>query len=269
MVKSKGALQRYLGLDSKDFKEYWEQMADKGVQVPIDWLRAQDDRMLTALLGEQRTLKGVAKYIGVSFTSVEKVYSERFQSNMHVGFITEDMSGEPGAIQNNLKRLGSVQLFCRVYNWTPVHLREWFEENGHNINDYIDVAKSGKNEAAKGRKAELFYMELKGELAIEDLNKTAGSKALSDVKMFDGSLVNVKASSQKKTKGTTRTKRIRYWTFGMSGMENSDFMGCVMYDAKFDNPLYHCDIKTSELDLTKKSFTIRETEFEQWGVKEL
>jgi len=270
MLRSKGRLQIYLALSSVEFKDLWEYFSKLGVKLPTDWIRIDADfNFFMDSIARYKSTKVCAQRYGVSESFFKKSMCDCFAEKVgKKGTGLMDFVAANKGIKRELSRLGSIAWFCNVYDIKPQELRELFIAQNLNINEYIDLTKAGNNEIAKGRKAELIYAQL-NKLNIEsDLNEIDGSKAEVDFILKDGIKVNVKSSSCHVTKGTTKTKRIRYWTFGMSGKIAADEFAFILYDKSFDTPLYWCVINTSKLP-EKKSFTIRETEFEEYGVKEI
>lgn len=261
MVRSKEAFRRYLNLTVKEANYLYE---DSFVLVPTDLVRQLSMLALVDELASLGSVKALAKRYGVSGAFIKSVLKEN-------GFFPETYTrlGWEEKLPEDLTRLGSVTLFCQVNHVKESLVRVWFKENNLNINEHINIEKTGRNEAAKGRKAELVYKNLRGDQIIEDTNVVAGSQSDYDFKVkIDGEVktINVKSSKSFKTKGTFNNPCRTFWKISTGSLEKCDIVAIVLFDSKFDKPLYIGESTALEVVETgRKTITIYEDQLSDRG----
>jgi hypothetical protein len=121
----------------------------------------------------------------------------------------------PGNLALALERFGSVRIASRVCRWPQSQIRKRAEEWGIKISECLDYGQGNSN-TARGRKGELAFASLRGDLILEDTN-VAGN-ATADWDFIDAHLgkVNVKSSKLYRKSGRHQ------WQFSLSGIEKCE-----------------------------------------------
>lgn len=163
------------------------------------------------------------------------------------------------ALISELERLGSVRMLCRIKQLKESWVRRLAKEYGLNISQYLTYS-FGQSEVARGRRAELWWKQIRGDSILKDLNEEEGSQADYD---FDDKVwgkVNVKSSHRYRFKARCRRAAKFHWCFSSASVQKCDKVVLVFYDEKFENPLCWGVVSSQQvLSLGKKTLTVVES----------
>lgn len=224
------------------------------VEKPTDYVKRMPDVAFNAHLARCGTFKNMAKEFGVSVAFIRAKHKEVWHS-------TRLTNKE--FLLAGLERLGSVRMFCRIYNIKESEVRSIAKENEINLAPFLNW-EFGDYAANRGRRAEVWWKEQRGDLVLRDLNETDSSQADYDFDDASWGRVNVKSSKQYKFKARCRRKEPYYWTFSTSAVEKCDVVVIVFYDRSFENALGWAMIPAEHvLALGKKTFTVKSVTMEE------
>lgn len=130
-------------------------------------------------------------------------------------------------LRSELHRIGSTTLFCIVTGCKDSELRRRALAAGIDLKQYTTPIGS---KIGIGRKGELFFKKLRGELIREDCFETQGHSAPYDFVDADYGLVNVKTAKRSKLTAKTRANDPHYWYFQLEGIDACDFFAFVPLD---------------------------------------
>lgn len=244
---------KYLGLAEIEVRKM-------NLRAPAQIVRNLSYESFVDYFIRERGAAGMAKrfYVSESFIVAE---SERR------GFVREEAE-EHGLrlhLKEELKRLGSVAFVAARYEVTPSEVRRHCKEQGFDPKDYVRIEASGKYTAGLGRQAELAFAEMRGDNILEDKNRTDGSKALTDFIDKEFGRVNVKSSQSYRSK---RNKG-KLWKINTEGLDHSDYLAAVLYDAKRENVLGYWIRPVSLVNVKKKTITLHEKDLKMMYMMDL
>jgi len=249
MAKSKKAFATYLGVDVKEAELIWR---EKGLMLPLEWLRSQSRLKRLNYLADLGSYKRLANYIGASEAAVKEIFKGKPQKSKL------DWSAEE--LERFVRKFGSVKLAARCTAAAESDIRKRAKELGMELVPLLNYQFS-EHSNAKGRRAELEWATLEGSLITADLNLTEGSQATADFTHSKLGRVNVKSSRQYRYKARTRRTSPHYWKFSTNGRENCDYFVVLCYDSKMKELVGIKTLKASSLP-DKKSIQLGRHEFD-------
>lgn len=237
MVGSKRELGTYLALTPKDLNQLWK---ERVLMTPAENARSLSLTALAGMVGRFSSIEGLASFLGVSRATLLGIFKGK-----SAGLMWKWDFYEKDVIERYLGKYGTVRLAARMMtvasgyevNVTETKLREAAVKLQVNLGELLDWSSSNHSNA-KGRRAELDFKTLQGELVEEDCNLTGGSQASYDFKMKNGERVNVKSSRAYRFTAKTRRKAPYYWKFSTAGAGLCDLFALMFYDEKMERLLY-------------------------------
>lgn len=178
---------------------------------------------LQAILDHAGSFKRFKEMMGID----EQTF-RRYQSHFNLTLRKLD-AHTPIFIAEEVKRIGSVELFCIIYRCKPSELHTVMSREGFSLKQLVCPvgATSGI-----GRKGENFFKTVRGSSIIEDCFETRGHTCEFDFLDKRFGLVNVKTASRQRWTAKTRAANPNYWDFSTKGHLDCDTLALVPLDAK-------------------------------------
>lgn len=219
MLGSKKGWQTFLGLDDRTARSTW---IDLALKAPTDYARSMEAGELAKVvlsMGHDRA----AAHMGMSGSALKTILIEKGLAQR-----TAKPELDREALIEHLTRLGSIRFVARLLQTTEGHVRA--EATRHELDPRLLIDYStGNNSNAKGRRAELDFIDLRGAKITADRNLIDGSQADWDVDDADLGKVNVKSSKRYRFKARTRKDAPDYWKHSLSGGEKCDHFVLMCY----------------------------------------
>jgi len=192
------------------------------LKTPLTWIKDLSLDTRLDLLAKYGSLKALAAKFSCSEAALRPIY---------MGEPLRDLDWDEEFVIAQFERYRSVQLVAHMNDVPESHVRRRVEALELEITDLIDYSFGG-NSNAKGRRAELDYAKLRGELVQADRNLLDGSQAKYDFDDVQYGQVNVKSSRAYRYTAQTRKADPIFWKISTSGWEMADALVCMCYDAK-------------------------------------
>jgi len=198
-----------------------------GLLKPTDFVSAMDPLQITAEVTRLGSRKNFAKQYSISTSYLKGVLKTK-------GVILDcapipedfDLSGE-------LARLGSVIVLCRVYNFKESELRKFADAKEIKVSKHTNY-KGTRHSNARGRRGELEYAKIRGDMITKDMNEEDKPQAGWDFEDKSYSKVNVKASQRHRFKAKTREHDPYYYKISTESVEKCDYVAimCMSRECK-------------------------------------
>lgn len=243
MVKSRSAFGQYFNLDPKELNRVWKQY---NLMTPSEYVSLLNREQFAIILMREGSYQKAAERLGVSASFLTR----RFQY--------KTVKPSTNEIIASLKIYQSVRLTAWVFHLKESDIRRAVEDSGLKMADLVNYTGSSHNNA-KGRRAELFYAEIRGDKITADLNEKEGSKAPYDFDDEHYLKVNVKSGVQQKVRALVwqRSQTPHFWKFSAVGKGQCAYFACVGYDEKHKQPLFIAMVATNWLTAYPNSFYLR------------
>jgi len=177
-----------------------------------------------AVIADRRGVKQAAKHLGVSegfLVTHIRMLSRYVHPN--------DLDWEEDDVRDIFTRYRSVRFVARMFGVTESQIRKEVARLGIEVATLIDYS-TGDNSNAKGRRAELDFAKLRGDLIIDDKNLSEGSQAKWDFDDKNLGKVNVKSACRQKYKAKTRVDDPYFWKWSTRGADQCDCFAILCYD---------------------------------------
>lgn len=241
----------YLNLTEKDARSIW---TDLGLQAPPEYVRGMPDTELHSEIARRGGYAKAATHLGVSESFLLAHMKER------LGLEKTEPSFTKEGLEGHLTKYRSIRLAARVLDLTEGRLRKIAVELGVEIASFLDYS-HGAHSNAKGRRAELDFMTIRGAKVTADRNVIDGPQAEYDFDDVELGRVNVKSACRQKYKASTRKESPYHWKFSTRGRDKCDVMVAMFYDEKMQELLGWSIIKVSDLP-DNNSFSLRTEEIQ-------
>lgn len=260
MTGSKKAFGTYLGLDAKGLNKIWK---EQRLLSPLEFLRGRTLEFLKEELLRWGSTKKMASRFGVSDAALRACLCEKQK-----GMIAEKLEPSKEVVEKYLGDYKSIKFAFRMMERyydvkSEADLRQLAVGFGLDLSQLLDWTFSN-HANAKGRRAELEFAKIRGDLILEDCNMTQGSQA--DYDFLDKELgkVNVKSSRLYKMKARTRKADPYYGKWSTSGLEKADTVVCMLYDEAGRKLLGVKSLKAQDVLGLGKTFTLTTARFDNF-----
>lgn len=192
---------------------------------------------LQRILEHAKSLKRFKEMLGIGETELRPLLAQHHLSIKRLSTLS------PNFVSAELKRIGSVSLFCIIYGCKPIELHDILSSCGVSLKQLITTvgATSGT-----GRKGEDYFKHIRGSMIAMDCFEEEGHTHPFDFRDRYYGLVNVKTANRQRYKATTRSKDPNFWHFSTKGWKSCDYLALVPLDPK-GNPQMILMVSTAEI----------------------
>lgn len=245
MTGSKKAWREYLGLSAAEANRLWK---DLGLSTSTNWLRDRSRTEQLELLAEHGSYAALGKYLGMSPAAAKTIIQGAAPDEEEDPYDEEDW-------EEMFERYKSVRFVARMAGYTEAGVRRALGKLGLDPSYLIDYA-AGGHATNKGRRAELEFAALRGNLIMKDMNREEGSQAEFD--FLDGGLgrVNVKSSRRHRYKAQSRKDNRYFWKISTRGRDKADYFVALCYTPDYETLSGVAIIPTHQIPEDAKSFRL-------------
>jgi len=242
MVGSRKEWATYLGLTPEEAQSIW---TDLKLLVPTAYVKSLSRRQLQSVVAYCRGVRQAAKHMGVS---------QGFLINhLRVGVKyskPDDLDWNEDQCRDAFTKYRSVRFVARMNGVTENQVRKEVASLGIEVATLIDYS-TGDHSNAKGRRAELDYAEMRGDMILDDKNRSEGSQAKWDFDDLKYGKVNVKSACRQKYKAKTRIDDPYFWKWSTRGADECEFFAILCYDEGMQTLIGYTIISTRDRTFKK------------------